>query len=397
MTMPTTNQELGVAFIAALKTDGATDAEAATTAEQLAAKMREHGVRNPRRLAECVDTLGLTTGDRLVLREVLGLGNGVVAASQSPLPAVMPPQPSGPQSITVTLDKTPRELRDGDLVALFGRDKSQDVVTAMRERFGTEPCLVMDGARVDVAATMQRLEDDDQSDVFESKVVATISEALDREYMADPLEGPAAKLTRRKLDGKDTWRAADGVHFPDADEPRIFAIWSRRAGHAWAQPGQPTQTRHAVAEHLSGYPDKLPSYMADSRVRFAAAKTKRDPSYSAADAESRYQARKVGGDLFATTQPSPGVLRNNGRAAEPSQLGRARGVLGDTGDRASTRAELRRAIDVLTDADFSRLTLDFFPHVHTRYSRGMDKTERATLLFSYVADADVERAIRNIA
>ena len=59
---------------------------------------------------------------------------------------------------------------------------------------------------------------------------------------------------------------------------------------------------------------------------------------------------------------------------------------------------MRSALNLLTDADFDQLVLDFWPHVHGRFGRGMDKTERINLLFSlHVSDGDVERALRQCA
>lgn len=210
MTIPSNNDELFAAFKTALEKDGADAAEAQATADKLRALMAEHKLRNPSRLAEGLSNVKLDTGDMLVLRQVLELN---AQSARSSAPVVAPAAPSGPQTMKVVVDKAPHEMRNKELIELFAVDKQQDVVSALESRFGETPFLVMSGASIDVTATLQRLDERDTSLVYDGKVVETITRALAREYAADPLEGVSAKLMKRVVDGREVWKATDGVCF----------------------------------------------------------------------------------------------------------------------------------------------------------------------------------------
>lgn len=276
------NQTLFRAFRTALAEDGCTEEQAKTTADKARQAAEAEGLHNPGAVAAECEHLGCSRGDLRILRRVLGVEVQKLAPLAAPTPPAAPPAPT---HITVQADKAPHELRDDELIALFTRDDSDDVVKALEARFGGQKLLVVVGGKVDLELTRARRRDRDDGDTYSPEpgrefLVKTVEEYLDRVWDADPLDG--GRLSR-------AFKARDNVQWPASPEARLFVAYCRKVGILGDQ-ALSTVLRAALSEKVADYPDKLPPFLETARVRFEDARQRRDPLVTACEAELRYQA-----------------------------------------------------------------------------------------------------------
>jgi hypothetical protein len=385
MTTPTKNEELYTAFMEALKTDGATPEEAQKSVDNLKEVMAHQAIRNPMRLAQNLSKLSLPVGDTDVLIDVLGIRNvqQTVAAPAISSSAV-------PQTLRVQMDKAPHELREHELLALFAdpveRDNT-DVIQAMRARFRDRRIVVLnEDGTIALEDTFQRRREEDDGDVYNGKVVATVDEALERNYAADPLDG--GKLNK-------VYRASDGVKWPESDDARRFLIYCRRLGLGGVQANSHAPYRHALAEAVKSYPANLPGYLADPHVKYVAAVRKKDPEIFACDAEMRCKPTRHrreatrNGTATIPLDERPGMSWVTRGVEGKDRQARIMAALTEVNNGGTAR----EALEKLNQNDINLISLNFFPHVRKRID-GLSMKESIDILTDMVSVSDIQRAIR---